>query len=237
MRTALCVALTLTTTPALAFPAGLVEPHMHLVPVKGTPEVALTFDACEGGTDMRILDALVANEIPATIFVTGRWIEANPKAVALLRANPSLFEIEDHGKMHVPAVIGAARPYGLAPAGTANAVFGEVMGGAQSIQTALGVPSAWYRGATALYSPDALRLIETMGFKIGGFSLNGDEGASVSETTAAARIAGAQDGDVILSHINQPHRPAGAGVAKGILELKARGFRFVRLEDATETAG
>lgn len=237
MRLALCFAFALAATPALALPSGLVEPHMHLAPVQGAPEVALTFDACDGATDMRILDVLIANQIPATIFVTGRWIDANPKTVALLRAHPSLFEIEDHGKMHIPAVIGTARPYGLAPAGTANAVFGEVLGGAQAVQAAFGTPSTWYRDATALYSQDALRLIQAMGFKIGGFSLNGDEGASVSETTAASRIAAAQDRDVILSHINQPRRPAGAGVAKGILELKARGFRFVRLEDAAEVAG
>jgi peptidoglycan/xylan/chitin deacetylase (PgdA/CDA1 family) len=237
MRLAVCLAFIAFATPALAVPKGLVEPHMHLAPIAGPPEVAMTLDACEGGTDMRILDALIANQVPATIFATGRWIASNPKAVALLKAYPSLFEVEDHGKMHIPAVIGTARPYGLAPAGTANAVFGEVIGGAQAVQAAFGTKPTWYRDATALYSPDALTLIQSMGFRIGGFSLNGDEGASVSAKVAEQRIAAAHNGDVIISHVNQPKRASGAGVVDGILALKAKGFRFVRLEDATEVAG
>lgn len=48
---------------------------------------------------------------------------------------------------------------------------------------------------------------------------------------AAKRIAGARDGDVIIAHINQPKRASGAGVAEGILALKAKGYRFVLLRD------
>jgi hypothetical protein len=44
------------------------------------------------------------------------------------------------------------------------------------------------------------------------------------------RIGAAHDGDVILAHVNHPERPAGSGVVAGILGLKGRGFRFVRLD-------
>jgi hypothetical protein len=40
---------------------------------------------------------------------------------------------------------------------------------------------------------------------------------------------------VILAHVNQPKRPAGAGVVEGVLALKARGFRFVTLNQAMPT--
>ena len=66
-------------------------------------------------------------------------------------------------------------------------------------------------------------------------SLNGDIGASVPAAAAHARIAAARSGDVIISHINQPKRAAGAGVIAGILALKARGFSFVHLNDVTIT--
>jgi hypothetical protein len=36
---------------------------------------------------------------------------------------------------------------------------------------------------------------------------------------------------VVIAHINQPRRPAGGGVAKGILDLKAKGYQFVKLDD------
>jgi hypothetical protein len=44
-------------------------------------------------------------------------------------------------------------------------------------------------------------------------------------------MAAAKDGDVVIAHINQPGRQSGGGVAKGILDLKAKGYRFVKLAD------
>ena len=222
------------TSPAAA-KTHLIEPHIHIVPVGSAPEVALTLDACMGAADMRIINGLIDNQVPATIFATRRWLVHNPKVVHLLVTHPDLFEIEDHGADHLPAVIGTEKPYGLAPAGTANGVFNEVMGGAQAVQAATGIAPKWYRGAAALYTQDAIDLIGTMGFRIGGFSLNGDLGASATQKVAEARIAAAKSGDVIISHVNQPTRSAGAGVLAGVLDLKAKGFKFVRLEDVTET--
>ena len=53
----------------------LVEPKLRLEnQEKGAPpRVALTFDACSGKTDERILSTLIDNRIPATIFVTARF--------------------------------------------------------------------------------------------------------------------------------------------------------------------
>jgi peptidoglycan/xylan/chitin deacetylase (PgdA/CDA1 family) len=233
------LSLAIVFLAAFASPAAakthLLEPHMHIVPVGDAPEVALTLDACMGAADMRIINALIDNSVPATIFATRRWLVHNPKVVHLLVSHANLFEIEDHGAEHVPAVIGTEKPYGIAPAGTANGVFNEVLGGAQAVQAVTGVAPHWYRDATALYSKDALSLIATMGYKIGGFSLNGDIGASASEKTTETRIASAKSGDVIISHVNQPTHAAGAGVVEGVLALKAKGFKFVRLEDVAET--
>src|SRR3569833_2304428 len=152
------------TSPAAA-KTHLIEPHSHIVPVGSAPEVALTLDACMGAADMRIINGLIANQVPATIFATRRWLVHNPKVVHLLVSHADLFEIEDHGAEHVPAVIGTETPYGIAPAGTANGVFNEVLGGAQAEETATGVKPHWFRGATAHYSRDAMDLIGTMGLR------------------------------------------------------------------------
>ncbi len=208
------------------------EPHMHLVPGgAASPHVALTLDACSGGTDMRILNALIINEVPATIFVTGRWINSNPRAIALLNQNQDLFQIENHGAAHVPAVIGSQRPYGIEPAGSSQAVLAEVTGGNLIIKLSTPAHPHWYRGATALYTADAISLIEQSGHRVAGFSLNADFGASASAQTTATRISNAVDGDVIIAHINQPNRRSGPGVVAGILALREKGFHFVRLDE------
>ncbi len=231
---ALVLALMLVFVAAPVHAGTLVEPHMHIE--KGGaagPRVALTLDACSGGIDMRILDTLVENRIPATLFLTGIWLNANRAALPFLKRHADLFAFENHGAEHLPAVIGTEKPYGIAPAGTADAVMAEVSGGAFFITELLGSRPGWYRDATALYSRDAMALIEKAGFRIAGFSLNGDAGASFSAAKTAEIISGAQDGDVIISHMNQPKRPAGDGVVAGILALKAKGFTFVRLDQVT----
>lgn len=213
--------------------AALIDPETRLVLPPGAPRtVALTLDACSGATDMRVLDVLVALRVPATIFATARWAARNDAALALLRAHPALFSLQDHGARHVPAVLGTGRAYGIAVAGTADAVRAEVAGGAGAIAAAGFPPPRWFRGATALYSPAALSLIESMGYAVAGYSLNGDEGASLGEAATARRIAAARSGDVILAHMNHPERPAGAGIAAGIAALKQAGTVFVRLDQA-----
>jgi peptidoglycan/xylan/chitin deacetylase (PgdA/CDA1 family) len=91
----------------------------------------------------------------------------------------------------------------------------------------------WYRDATARYSENGIRIIHEMGYRVAGYSLNADMGASLMAGLVEKRIAAAKDGDVIIAHINQPGRVAGAGVAKGVLALQQKGFRFVRLQDVT----
>jgi len=232
-----CAICAAGSASALAgIPKDLVEPHMHFVPSGAAPEVAMTLDACMGETDMRILSALLVHKIAVTIFATQRWLDSNPQTIRLLKQHPELFAIQNHGARHIPAIIGTEKAYGIAPAGTADAVTAEVLNGAAAVAAAFGVNPGWYRDATALYSRDAMSLIGRLGFSIGGFSLNGDIGASVSTAVAHSRIAAAKSGDVIISHINQPHRPAGAGVAAGLIALKARGFKFVHLDDVTMAA-
>jgi peptidoglycan/xylan/chitin deacetylase (PgdA/CDA1 family) len=98
-----------------------------------------------------------------------------------------------------------------------------------------GIPQPrWFRGATAKYSPSAIAEIRSMGYRIAGYSLNGDSGASLPAKLVEKNYASAKDGDVLISHINQPTHSSGEGVVKGILALKARGTQFVRLQDIAE---
>ena len=223
--------------PAFARPRsdGLIEPGLRIAPGgPDHPRVALTLDACMGQADHRILDALVANNVPATLFVTGRWLARNADTLKLLLSRPDLCALENHGAMHIPAVTGSERLYGIAPAGTLAAVAAEVDGGAAAMAAhGIGKP-IWYRDATALYSADALHHIREMGYRIGGFSLNADFGASLPADKVHERMLLAEDGDVIIGHVNQPKRSSGAGIASGLAALKAKGFTFVKLTDVAE---
>lgn len=210
----------------------LLEPKLTLKSSFHTgPSVALTLDACSGKVDERILQALIDNDIKATIFATARWLKRNPDAIAQINAHPDLFEVENHGAKHLAAVDEPTKVYGVAAAGSTKGMEDEVKGGAEAVLAATGHAPTWYRGATGRYTKSSIKQIEAMGYKVAGYSLLGDGGASFSEKKTAKSISAAKSGDVIIAHINQPTKPAGAGVVEGILKLKAAGFSFVRLQD------
>ncbi|MDR6663853.1 polysaccharide deacetylase family protein [Rhizobium sp. 1399] len=223
--------------PPVAAGPKLVEPHLHIARsnISDHARIALTFDACMGEADERIVSTLVNERIPATIFVTARWLKRNPKAVAVFLQNPDLFELENHGEKHIPAIDKPVLVYGIASAGSPDAVRQEVEGGAAAM-VASGIPAPrWFRGSTAKYDLSAIGQIRAMGYRIAGYSVNGDGGSLLGAAVTEKRISSAKDGDVVISHINQPTHAAGEGVAKALVDLKAKGTEFVRLQDVADT--
>jgi peptidoglycan/xylan/chitin deacetylase (PgdA/CDA1 family) len=221
-------ALSVTDTQAAT---GLVEPRLHLgAGDRAHPTIALTLDACSGQTDHRVLDFLIARQIPATLFLTAIWMTRNEQALARLKAHPTLFAIGNHGGRHLAAIWGQSAPFGVRAAGSPQAVLEEVRTGYDAIHAYFGLKPRWFRGATAMYSQAALPLIAAEGYAIAGYSLNGDAGATLSASAVAHRIVQAQDGDVILAHLNHPERPSGTGLVAGLEALIARGVRFGSLE-------
>lgn len=209
----------------------LVEPRLLLDKAGhgARPRVALTLDACSGHTDFSLLDALIARRIPATLFVTGSWLDRNPQAIVQIKDHLDLFEIGNHGGRHLAAIWGRSAPFGVKAAGSPQAVQDEVMSGERAIVSVFGKKPLWFRGATALYSAPAVPLIAHMGYAVAGYSLNGDAGASLSAGAVAQRVGRAQNGDVILAHLNHPERPCGKGLVNGLACLQSQGVEFVHL--------
>jgi peptidoglycan/xylan/chitin deacetylase (PgdA/CDA1 family) len=226
--------LLLLLAPALAAAEVLpVELHQELSLPAGTLDkvVALTLDACGGRFDAQFAHFLIERRIQTTVFATRRWIRRNPDALALLKAHADLFEIEDHGANHVPAIVGADRSvYGLAGVADLKQLRREVTGGADAVKAATGTAPRWYRGATGEYDPQALKAIEQMGYKVAGFSVNADDGATLSQKQIVARLKKVRSGDIIIAHLNKPESDTGKGMAQGLQWLMDRGFRFVRLD-------
>jgi peptidoglycan/xylan/chitin deacetylase (PgdA/CDA1 family) len=212
-----------------------VEVHQRLSATR--PEdtvVALTLDACDDGYDNELVRFLVDRRIPATVFVTRRWMRHQPAGFAELLAHPELFDIEDHGNRHVPAVLGPGRMlYGMHGNADADHLKDEVVRGAQAIEQATGTRPHWYRGATGLYDPQAVTIITGLGYRIAGFSVNADNGARLSKRQIVQRLERVQSGDIIIAHVNRPDSDTAEGLAVGLKQLLDRGFHFVKLNTVT----
>jgi peptidoglycan/xylan/chitin deacetylase (PgdA/CDA1 family) len=201
----------------------------------GVPDkvVALTLDACGGGFDADLANFLIERRIQATIFATRRWIRRNPVGLALLKAHADLFDLENHGANHLPAVIGVDRSvYGLAGVADLKQLKREASGGADAVKAATGIAPRWYRGATGEYDPEALKAIEAMGYKVAGFSVNADSGATLGQKQIVGRLKKVRSGDIIIAHLHKPESDTGKGMAEGLKLLLDQGFRFVKLNDA-----
>lgn len=70
---------------------------------RDSTKIALTFDACPtaGGTgyDDKVMEILIRENVPATLFISGRWAEKNAARLKRL-ANIPLFEIANHSFYH-----------------------------------------------------------------------------------------------------------------------------------------
>lgn len=223
-----------TVPPAASRPArNFQEVHQRLdTSVTGHErDVALTLDACGGQVDLPLVATLVRLRLPATIFVTRRWIDRNPEAMRELVARPELFQIEDHGAAHRPAVIGG-RLYGMKGSRDAKGVALEIEGGAEAIAGAGAPAPRWYRGAGAAYDDASLAVAEGLQMRIAGFSLNADEGATLDKLHITRRLQRVQPGEVILAHMNKPASATGSALAGVLPQLMRRGLHFVTLAQA-----
>ena len=70
---------------------------------RNSSKIALTFDACPTGKldeyDEKVIDILLKGNVPATLFMSGRWVEKNPEKTKLLASQPQ-FEIAAHSYYH-----------------------------------------------------------------------------------------------------------------------------------------
>lgn len=209
-----------------------IEIHDQLVPqIEINRKIALTLDACSGKYDDDLIEFLIRKRIPATIFATKKWLDKNPYGLSVIKAHLDLFDVEDHGENHIPAIIGKGRKvYGIPGEPDVIHLRREVVEGAIAIEEATGVPPHWYRSATAEYDPLAIEEIGKRGYKIAGFSVNADEGATAKKLTIEQKLKHVKGGDIIIAHMNKPASETAEGLSVGLTHLLQKGFVFVRLD-------
>ena len=198
--------------------------------------VALTFDACGGARrgrddyDRRLISFLESEGIPATLFLNLRWIRAHPRTARALAGNP-LFEIGSHGAKHRPLSVSGRRAYGIRGTASAAEAVEEVEASLGPIRTMTGRRPLFFRSGTAHYDDVALRILEALGCRAAGFSVNGDEGGTLSAGAVRRRLLSVRPGDIVLCHMNRPASGTAEGIRQAVPELLRRGFRFVTLEE------
>ena len=196
--------------------------------------IGLTLDACGGpggsGYDQALIGFLRQREVPATLFLNSRWIDANPAAFRQLAGDP-LFEIANHGTRHRPLSVTGRSAYGIAGTRNAGEVYDEVAGNQAKLTRLLGVPPRFFRSGTAYCDDVAARIVADLGERVVSFSVNGDGGATFTPEQVRRAVTAAADGSIVICHMNHPDRGTARGIAAAVPFLLASGYRFVRLSD------
>lgn len=194
--------------------------------------LALTLDACGSlkgsGVDQQLVDFLVQQQVPATLFINARWIDANPQLFRQLADNP-LFEIANHGMWHKPASINGRSIYGIDGTKDVAELVQEIELNARKIEGITGKRTRWYRSGTAYYDEYAVQVAQALGHEVIGFSVLGDAGATYRAEQVKAALLTSRPGDIIIAHMNHPEAGTGPGIMAAVPELRQKGFRFVRL--------
>lgn len=99
--------VTVIPAAAVATPAAVARPASGTLVFSGdksVKRVALTFDLCEipgkpAGFDAKLVDELIAQQVPATFMMGGHWARTHATDARLLGSTP-FFEIGNHAYAH-----------------------------------------------------------------------------------------------------------------------------------------
>ncbi len=198
--------------------------------------IALTFDACGGlhgsGYDTAIIHYLKRENIPATIFVTGKWIDNNYSAFVEL-SRDTLFEIENHGLNHQPCAVNGESKYGIKGTPDVSSAFDEIEANERKIKSITGRRPLFYRSATAYIDEAGVQIARKLNVTTISYDvLSGDAvpytPAIKIETNVLAHV---KPGAIIIFHINHPEWYTYESLLKIIPELLKQGYSFARLAE------
>ncbi len=198
-------------------------------------QIALTFDACvghENDYNFELVNYLRKEKIPATLFVSGLWIDANIDTLKNLSANP-LFEIENHGLLHRLCSINGESVYRIKPTENVGDVVDEMELNARKIAQITGKRPKFFRSATAYTDETCTKIAKELGMKVISFDiLSGDAVPfAPAELIKDNIIKNAHSGAIVIMHFNHPKWFEKQALEIAIPLLKAQGYKFVKLED------
>jgi peptidoglycan/xylan/chitin deacetylase (PgdA/CDA1 family) len=188
--------------------------------------VALTFDACETVTpayfDSSILDYLIKEQIPCTIFISGRFALRNQEQISSL-ARMDFVEIENHSMNH---------PQWMQKLDKAVATR-EVQENEQLLQKLTGRKPIFFRFPAGNYDPKTLQLVESLGYRVVHWTFpSGDPDKKVTEQKLTQWVlAKTRPGSILIFHINGRGYQTGGALPQIVTALKNKGYSFIKLEN------
>lgn len=158
--------------------------------------IALTFDLCPvrkgTGYDAPLIEMLMARHIPATFFLSGRWMEKHDAEVRALLAVP-YFEIGTHGQVHAHL-----------PLLDDDLQRAEMQEAVTLLETRYGRHGTLFRPPYGEYNDATVEIARALGLRFILWNVvSGDPDPSLPLARMVERIkAATRNGSVIVFHAN-----------------------------------
>ena len=205
--------------------------------------VALTFDADMTPNMLRdlksgkvaswyneaVITILRRERVPATLFLTGLWIETYPATTRNLSADP-LFELGNHSYSHG----GFRSPcYGLSVTRESNKTA-KVQKTDALLEKHTTTFRKYFRFTGLCFDADDVKNVEAQGYTVIGGDVLGGDGFERSPAKIALGVVGhVRPGSIVILHMHGgPNAPRTANALSEIIEkLRARGYTFAKVSD------
>lgn len=205
--------------------------------------VALTFDAdmtpgmlrelksgkVSSWYNEKVIAALRQQQAPATLFLTGLWIETYPDATKQLAADP-LFELGNHsyshGAFHSPC-------YSLFPIPESKQAA-EVQKTDDLLKQYAAPYKRYFRFPGLCSDAQAMKTVEGQGYTVIGGDVDGADAFEKSPKWVASEVVShVRPGSIVVLHMHGgPNAPATAAALPEIVtKLRSEGYSFVKVSD------
>ncbi len=186
------------------------------------PVVALTFDACAtlkqpNGFDRKVFEILAATQVPATFYLSGRWVEKHPTAARAI-ADAPLIELGNHSYSH-PRLTLVRK----------ERLRWQIRNTNKVLEKKLGRRPLSLRPPAGAWNAKVLRAARDENLPVVTWTVvSGDVGGHVPPARMVQTVLDeTKPGAIIIFHINRREPYTKKALPDIIAGLRGKGFRFV----------
>lgn len=215
-------------TSAAAYGGQNIDPNIIEHGPRDSKKVALTFDACptskEDEYDERVIEVLIREKVPATLFLSGRWVEKNGERTKFL-ADQTQFEIANHAYWH---------PHMLEKDDAR--VTRELKRTQEIIRKVTGRRPKYFRPPFGEVDERLAKFTSQAGLVTVQYDVaSGDPDPGLSaKRIARAVVEEAQGGSIVVFHMNENGARTAEALPEIIRGLREKGFELVTVGEMLE---
>jgi len=162
----------------------------------GCPGIALTFDLCPvrkgTGYDKALVDYLIEHRIPATFFMSGRWIARHAAEVEQILGT-RFFEVGTHGEIHAHLAM-------YSP----DEQRQEILGPVKILSEQYARKTVFFRPPYGEYNDATVDVVRSLGLRFIQWSIeSGDPDPALTADQIMSRLEKrARSGSIVVLHAN-----------------------------------